>query len=208
VGLIGPNGAGKTTLFNVISGMLRPNTGVVKFKGENITNLKPHLICKKGIARTFQIPKVFEGMTVLDNVVIGALSREKSIERARSAAIETLEFVGLSPQMNHPAGSLTAADRKRLELARALATKPELLLLDEVMAGLNPSELDEMLALIKKIREEGKTLFIVEHVMRAVMSICNRIIVLHHGEVIATGRPREVANDQRVIDVYLGEKIL
>lgn len=206
LGLIGPNGAGKTTLFNVISGFFPPDEGSVNYKGKDLAGLKPFNICKLGIARTFQVVKPFLNMKVLDNVIVGALSRTKDIKEAKDIALEKLRFVGMEDKKDSLASSLTLADRKRLEMARALATMPEVLLLDEAIAGLNPKETEEAVGLISKIREEGITVFIIEHVMRAIMSISDRIIVLHHGEKIAEGPPREIATDQRVVDAYLGEK--
>ncbi len=208
VGLIGPNGSGKTTLFNLISGALVPRSGVIKFKGDNITGLKPHKICKKGVARTFQTDKLFAGLTVLENTTVGSYFGKPnfvSVPDAEREAIELLEFTELSALMSTPAGDLPIAGRKRLEVARALATKPELLLLDEVMAGLNPTEVAHAMELISKIRDKGTTVFMIEHVMKAIMNVCDRIIVLHHGSKIAEGTPEEVATSRKVIEVYLGE---
>ncbi len=208
VGLIGPNGAGKTTLFNLISAELVPKPGIIKFKGENITGLKPHKICKMGVARTFQLVKVFANMTVLENVLLGSLfgrSTGISSADAEREALESLEFVGLSGVMAVPAKDLTLANQKRLEVARALATKPELLLLDEMMAGLNPTEIVQAMELVTRIRDEGITIIMIEHVMKAIMSVCGQIIVLHHGEKIAEGAPQEIATNKNVIEVYLGE---
>jgi len=208
VGLIGPNGAGKTTLFNLISGALVPRPGVIRFKGRKITGLKPHQICRMGVARTFQSVKVFANMPVFENVLVAALfgnsTRVSSAEAAKEAA-ELLEFVGLSAMRATLARDLTLANQKRLEVARALATKPELLLLDELMAGLNPTEIAQAMELVTRIHGQGITIFMIEHVMRAIMNICNRIIVLHHGEKIADGTPEEIATSRKVVEVYLGE---
>ncbi|MEM2365177.1 MAG: ABC transporter ATP-binding protein [Candidatus Bathyarchaeia archaeon] len=206
LGLIGPNGAGKTTLFNCITGFHSPDAGSVIFDGEDITNLVPHIIARKGIARTFQVVRAFHSMSVLDSVITGALCKARDVKEAKRIAMEVLEFTGLMKKKNIPAHSLTIVDRKRLGLASALATKPRLLLLDEVVAGLNPVEIDEIVGLLRRIREAGITLFVVEHVMRLIMSIADRIIVLHHGEKIAEGRPREIAENQKVIEAYLGER--
>jgi branched-chain amino acid transport system ATP-binding protein len=208
VGLIGPNGAGKTTLFNLISGALIPKPGAIRFKGENITGLKPHKICKMGIARTFQSVRVFANMPVLENVLLGSLfgtSNSLSSADAAREATESLEFVGLSAVRATPAKDLTLANQKRLEVARALATKPELLLLDELMAGLNPAEVAQAMELVTGIRDQGITIFMIEHVMKAIMSVCDRIMVLHHGQKIAEGTPQEIATSRTVVEVYLGE---
>jgi branched-chain amino acid transport system ATP-binding protein len=208
VGLIGPNGAGKTTLFNLISGALAPKAGAIRFKGQQINGLKPNRICKMGLARTFQSVKVFGNMPALENVLLGALfGTSNSVPAADAARIaaESLEFVGLSEVGATPAKDLTLAKQKRLEVARALATKPELLLLDELMAGLNPTEVAQAMELVTRIREEGITIFMIEHVMKAIMSVCDRIIVLHHGKKIAEGTPQEVATSKTVVEVYLGE---
>ena len=208
VGLIGPNGAGKTTLFNLISGALVPKPGVIKFKGEKITGLKPYQICRRGVARTFQEVRVFSNMPVLQNVLLGSLfgaPTGMSSADATREATGLLEFVGLSEMGAIPAKDLTLANQKRVEVARALATKPELLLLDEVMAGLNPTETAEAMELVTRIRDKGITIFMIEHVMKAIMSVCNRIMVLHHGEKIADGTPQEIATSKTVIEVYLGE---
>ncbi len=208
VGLIGPNGAGKTTLFNLISAALVPKPGVIRFKGEKITGLKPHQICRMGVARTFQSVKIFANMPVLDNVLLGSFfgtSPGMSSADAAREATELLEFVGLSAVRATPAKDLTLVNQKRLEVARALATKPELLLLDEVMAGLNPTETAEAMELVTRIRDKGITIFMIEHVMKAIMNVCDRIIVLHHGEKIAEGTPQGIATSKTVIEVYLGE---
>jgi branched-chain amino acid transport system ATP-binding protein len=208
VGLIGPNGAGKTTLFNLISGALAPASGVIRFKGENITGLKPHRICKKGVARTFQSAQLFAGLTVFENVLLGSLFGKPKAESGPDAEKETLElldFVELSTARTTLAKDLPIANQKRLEVARALATKPELLLLDEVMAGLNPTEVAQAMELITKIRNKGITVFMIEHVMKAIMSVCDRIIVFHYGSKIADGAPAEIATNQTVVEIYLGK---
>jgi branched-chain amino acid transport system permease protein len=209
LGLIGPNGAGKTTIFNLITGFLPPDSGKIEFKGERITGLKPpHQICLKNIGRTFQLVKPFKDMTVVENVMVGAFARIKKAEEARREAGEILDFIGLSRHRDSLASSLTIADRKRLELGRALATRPELLLLDEVVAGLNPRETGEIIEIIKAISNRGITLLMIEHVMKAVMTLSHRIVVVHHGEKIAEGIPAEISKDKRVIDAYLGEEYL
>jgi branched-chain amino acid transport system ATP-binding protein len=208
IGLIGPNGAGKTTLFNLISAALTLNSGEIRFKGEKITGLKPHQICRRGVARTFQSVKVFANMPVLGNVMLGSLfgtSSGMSSADATKEAMESLEFVGLSAASVILAKDLTLANQKRLEVARALATKPELLLLDELVAGLNATETAQAMDLVTKIRNRGITILVIEHVMKAIMSICDRIMVLHHGVKIAEGTPKEITNNQTVIDVYLGK---
>lgn len=208
VGLIGPNGAGKTTLFNLVSGALVPNEGAIRFNGRNITGLKPHRICRMGLARTFQSVKVFPDMPVFQNVLLGALfgtsSRMSSGDAARQAD-EALEFVDLSAVSSIPAKDLTLANQKRVEVASALATQPELLLLDELMAGLNATEIAQAMELVASIRDRGITIFMIEHVMKAIMNVCDRIMVLHHGERIAEGTPEEIAASKTVIEVYLGE---
>lgn len=208
VGLIGPNGAGKTTLLNLISGSLRTTAGEIKYKSQRISGLKPHQICKLGIARTFQSVQLFGNMTVLDNVFLGSIcgtATSQSTVDAKRKAMALLEFVGLSAKKSELAKNLPIAEQKRLEVARALATKPELLLLDEVMAGLNPTEVMGSINLIKEINQQGITILMVEHVMRAIMSISDRIIVLHHGEKIADGTPKEISTNKEVIEVYLGK---
>ena len=209
LGLIGPNGAGKTTLFNLISAALVPKSGTIKFKGKNITGLKPYKICRMGVARTFQSVKIFANMAVLENVVLGSFfgtSPGISSAEAVREATELLDFVGLSKLKERPAQDLTLANQKRLEIAGALATKPKLLLLDEIMAGLNPTEVAQAMELVSRIREKKITVVMIEHVMKAIMNMCERIMVLHHGEKIAEGTPKEVANSKRVVEVYLGEK--
>jgi branched-chain amino acid transport system ATP-binding protein len=209
VGLIGPNGAGKTTLFNLISAALVPKSGVIKFKGENITGSKPHQICRMGVARTFQSVKIFAHMPALQNVLLGSFfGTSNNISSSADAireATESLEFVGLSAMRATPAKDLTLVSQKRLEVARALATQPELLLLDELMAGLNPTEIAQAMELVTRIRDQGITVFMIEHVMKAIMSVCDRIMVLHHGEKIAEGTPQEIATSRKVVEVYLGE---
>jgi branched-chain amino acid transport system ATP-binding protein len=206
LGLIGPNGAGKTTTFNLVSGTLLPSSGVVKFKDENIVGLKPHQICHKGMARTFQSVNLFPYMTARENVLVGALfGARSSMSQAKKEADGFLEYVGLSDKSYTLAKVLTLADKKRLEVARALATRPELLLLDEVMAGLNTTEMVSAIELIKKIHAQGTTILMIEHVMQAVMGISNRIIVLHYGKKLAEGTPREITSNKEVIEVYLGD---
>jgi len=206
-GLIGPNGAGKTTLFNVVAGIYRPDAGSVKYGGRDISGLRPDQVCAAGIGRTFQIVKPFAGLTVLDNVVVGALLQSKTISAAKSYAAEIVEKLGLGAKRDMLASSLTLPDRKRLEIARALATRPKLLLLDEVMAGLRPTECDQMVAMFRELnRAEGLTILLIEHVMRAVMALAQRIVVLHHGEVIARGAPDEVVRNPAVLECYLGEE--
>ena len=208
VGLIGPNGAGKTTLFNLISGSLPTTGGEIRYKGKKITGLKPYQICKRGVARTFQSAKLFAGMTVFENALAASLfgtKRAISVPDAEREAIELLDFVDLSTAGTMVAKDLPIANRKRLEVARALATKPDLLMFDEVMAGLNSVEVAQAMELITKIRNKGITIFMIEHVMKAIMSVCDRIIVLHHGSKIAEGTPEEIATSRTVIEVYLGE---
>ena len=208
VGLIGPNGAGKTTLFNLISGALAPRAGIIRFKDQQVNGLKPNRICRMGIARTFQSVKVFPNLPVWENVLLGSLfgaSGKLSSADAAGEAAELIEFVGLSGVRATPAKDLTLANQKRVEVARALATKPELLLLDELMAGLNPTEVAQAMELVTQIRDGGITIFMIEHVMKAIMSVCDRIIVLHHGKKIAEGTPREIATSKTVVEVYLGE---
>jgi branched-chain amino acid transport system ATP-binding protein len=208
VGLIGPNGAGKTTLFNLVSGAIVPKSGPINFKAENITGMQPYRICRKGVARTFQSVKVFENMPVVENILLGSIfgnTNGSSMSEATEEALELCEFVGLSEMRAIPAHSLTLGNKKRLEVARALATRPELLLLDELMAGLNPTELADAMDMVNRIRDRGITIFMIEHVMHAIMSICDRIIVLHHGEKIAEGTPKNIAANKTVIEAYLGE---
>ena len=206
LGLIGPNGAGKTTLFNMISGTYLPTEGHIYFKGQDITDLAPYKIAGLGIARTFQIAKPFAKLTVVDNVKVGSFLHTKGTGKAEEKARQVVDFVGLGPYANRPAQTLTTAGRKRLELARALATQPELLLLDEVMAGLTPTESAGIVNLIRQIREAGITILVIEHVMKAIMSLSDRVAVIHHGELIAVDPPGEIAKDERVIEAYLGEE--
>jgi branched-chain amino acid transport system ATP-binding protein len=208
VGLIGPNGAGKTTLFNLIAGALPPSEGRIRFAGADITGERPHRICRRGLARTFQIVRPFGNLSVVDNVVIGAFTRVHERRAAFAEADRVLEATGLARWRGAIARSLPIVLRKRLEVARALATQPRLLLLDEVMNGLNPTELTEMMALIRSLSAAGITILLIEHVMAAVMSLCGRIVVIHHGEKIAEAPPREIARDPRVIEAYLGEAYL
>jgi branched-chain amino acid transport system ATP-binding protein len=209
VGLIGPNGAGKTTLFNLISAALPLSSGEIRFKGQKLNGLKPHQICKMGLSRTFQETKVFGNMPVLQNVLVGAFfgtpTRISGVGAAKEAA-QALEFVGLSAMSTVPVKDLTLVNQKRVEVARALATKPELLLLDELMAGLNSTEVSEAMELITKIRGIGITILMVEHVMKAIMGICGLIMVLHYGEKISEGTPQQIASNERVIEIYLGEE--
>ena len=207
--VIGPNGAGKTTLFNLIAGVYAPDGGSISFDGQRIEGLSPDEICRRGLARTFQIVRPFPGLTVLENATIGALLRAGSVEAARLAAGEILRKLDLWNERHQRAGSLTLPDRKRLEVARALATKPKLLLLDEVMAGLRPSETDQAVAPLRTInREDGVTIVMIEHVMRAVMALADRVHVLNHGASIAEGSPLEVTQNPQVIHSYLGAEDL
>jgi branched-chain amino acid transport system ATP-binding protein len=210
LGLIGPNGAGKTTLVNMISGVYAPSEGEVFFKGKKITGRKPFRIGRMGLSRTFQVVKPFPGMTVKENAAVGAMygagGRKKSAGEAIRRAEEILEFVGLADVMNKNADQLSVASRKRLEMAKALAMEPEVLLFDEVMAGLNFSEIDQAVELIMKIRESGVSILVIEHVMRAIKRLCDRIFVLHHGEKIADGPVDTVLNDADVIKAYLGRR--
>ncbi|MBS4083033.1 MAG: ABC transporter ATP-binding protein [Rhizobiales bacterium] len=208
VGLIGPNGAGKTTCFNMIAGVYKPDSGSVKLNGAAIGGKRPDEICKGGIGRTFQIVKPFAGLSVLDNVVVGALNATASVVEARKVAEEVLDVLGLAPKRMQAASTLTLPDRKRLEVARALATRPKLLLLDEVMAGLRPTEVDLMVRVLLDLNKRGLTILLIEHVMRAVMALAGNIVVLHHGELISRGTPDQIAKDPKVLECYLGEEAL
>ena len=207
VGLIGPNGAGKTTLFSVVSGFYPPTAGEVVFAGRPIAGLRPDVICEMGLARTFQLVKPFPHLTVLENVMVGAFNRTDSRAQAEAEAREILEFVGLEAFGPRKASALTLPGRKRLEVARALGTRPRLLLLDEVMAGLTPTESMHMVGLVKQLRERGMTVLLIEHVMRAIMALSDRIAVLHHGQLIAMGPPQQVIRDPAVIEAYFGEEL-
>jgi branched-chain amino acid transport system ATP-binding protein len=205
-GLIGPNGAGKSTAFNCIAGLYSATSGRVVYKGDEITNLKPYEVCRRGIARTFQLVKPFPTKSVLKNVTVGGFLRSKNRDEAEEKALEVLEFVGLMDKKEVLGKSLTIADRKRLELARALATDPTLLLLDEVMAGLRPAEVEQVITIIRKINERGITIFLIEHIMQAIMSLSDLIVVIHYGKKIAEGQPEEIASNEQVIKAYLGEE--
>jgi branched-chain amino acid transport system ATP-binding protein len=209
LGLIGPNGSGKTTLINIVGGNIRPDRGQVRFEGRDISGLKPYHICRLGISRTYQVVQPFSGMTVRETVVAGTLfgrSPQKTMQPAIKKAEEVLELVHLQDKVDELAEELTVADLKKLELAKALSGDPKVLLLDEVMAGLTPREIDEAMGLTLKIRKKGVTIFIVEHVMKAVMGISDRVMVLHQGSLMATGTPQEITRNESVIKAYLGEK--
>jgi branched-chain amino acid transport system ATP-binding protein len=206
--VIGPNGAGKTTLFSMIAGALAPDEGAVDFAGERIEGLAPESICQRGLARTFQLVRPFPALSVEDNVIVGALLRQPDVPAARRRAREILAQLDLDAKRAQPASSLTLPDRKRLEVARALATEPKLLLLDEVMAGLRPTETDRMIAILRELNRGGLTILLIEHVMRAVMALATRVLVLHHGAAIAEGAPQEVVRDPAVVKSYLGAEAL
>lgn len=207
LGLIGPNGAGKTTMFNVINGVYPATEGEVIFKGEKVAGKRTYDMAHLGMARTHQIVKPLSDLSVLENIVVGACfgGKGKGLSEADEIATEVMEFVGIAERADQLAGSLNVAQKKRLELARALAAQPDLLLLDEVLAGLNPSEIAEMVETVKKIRQRGITIIMIEHVMHAVMNVSDRMIVLDYGELIAEGTPEEIQNDERVIEAYLGD---
>jgi branched-chain amino acid transport system ATP-binding protein len=205
--LIGPNGAGKTTIFNLIAGVFAPDSGTVRLDGKAISGLRPDRICDAGVGRTFQLVKPFQGLSVLENVTVGALHRQTDLARARDDAAEILSRLGLHDRRHQLAQNLTLPDRKRLEVARALATVPKLLLLDEVMAGLRPTEVDVMVGFLRELNQRtGLTILLIEHVMRAVMALANEVVVVSYGEKIAQGTPQEIARHQAVLDVYLGEQ--
>jgi branched-chain amino acid transport system ATP-binding protein len=208
LGIIGPNGAGKTTLFNVIAGSYPPDAGRIVFQGRDLHGLDAHEVCRLGLTRTFQLVKPFGNLSVLDNVTIGALTRIRRVSDARADAERVIETCHLGPHAGARARALPIGLRKRLEVARALATRPKLLLLDEVMSGINPAELAVMMDLVRRLHAEGLTVIVIEHIMAAMMRLAQRIVVLHHGERIAEGTPAEVAADRRVIDAYLGEEFV
>lgn len=203
-GLIGPNGAGKTTLFSVASGFLAPSAGQVFMQGQDITAMPPHVRAERGLARTFQIVQPFAGLNTLENIAVGAFLRHRSREQAVRVARDVAVRVGLEKDLYRPASGLTVAGRKRLELARALATQPRILLLDEVLAGLNPSEIRDIIPVIRALRDDGTTILMIEHVMQAVMSLCSQVYVLAQGQIVAHGKPDDVVRDPHVIEAYLG----
>ena len=206
--LIGPNGAGKTTVFNCLSGFMPPDGGEVFFEGKSLQGLQPYQICQLGMARTFQIVKPFLTISVLDNVMVGALAREKSAARAREIALEITHFMGLADWARKEAQGLPLPLRKRLELARALATRPKVLLLDEVMAGLNPTEVDALITLLQEVNNQGTSILLIEHVMRGVMALSQRVIVISYGIKIAEGQPEDIVKNEEVIEAYLGREFL
>jgi branched-chain amino acid transport system ATP-binding protein len=205
LGIIGPNGAGKTTLFALLTGFLKPDRGEIIFENQALNGLKPHEISNRGLVRTFQIVQNFSELSTLENIMVGAFLRSKSSSEARREAQGILERVGLEDKAGVPAKKLTMLDQKRLEIAKVLATKPKVILADETMAGLTPVEIERAVDLIKTLRNEAITFILIEHVMQVVMSLSNRIVVIHHGSKIAEGSPQEIVKDKRVIDAYLGE---
>jgi len=207
VSLIGPNGAGKTTCFNMIAGVFKPDEGSITLEGRRLDGLRPDQICHAGVGRTFQLVKPFKELTALENVTVGALRTEPDARKASKAAEAVLDQLGMLDKRNQPAAQLTLPERKRLEVARALATKPTILLLDEVMAGLRPTEINQMVTVFRELnRKHGLTILLIEHVMRAVMALSQQVVVLHHGEVIARGEPEAVVRDPAVLECYLGEE--
>jgi branched-chain amino acid transport system ATP-binding protein len=206
--VIGPNGAGKTTLFSTIAGALKPDEGEIRFNGERIDGLRPDEVCRRGVARTFQIVRPFPALSVEDNIMVGALLRTADTAQAAATAQEVMRRLDLFDKRARIAKSLTLPDRKRLEVARALATSPQLLLLDEVMAGLRPTETDRMVAILRELNRQGLTILLIEHVMRAVMALAGRVLVLHHGAAIALGNPADVVREPAVVESYLGVEAL
>jgi branched-chain amino acid transport system ATP-binding protein len=209
LGLIGPNGAGKSTLFNVVTGVYRPNAGLVRFKGESLVGLKPHAVCRRGIARTFQLVRICPSMTVLQNVLVGAVyGRTGEKRKALDEAVESLEMLNLMEVRDTVSAHLTYSDRRLVEIARAIATRPALALLDEPLAGLNPTETEKIMEVLRTIRSSrGLSMIWIEHKMDAVFNLCDRIVVLDYGQKIAEGHPKEIANDRRVMEAYLGEPL-
>jgi branched-chain amino acid transport system ATP-binding protein len=206
LGLIGPNGAGKSTAFNCVAGVYKPTSGEIWFDGQNITGAKPWDLCRAGLARTFQIVKPFASKTVLYNVMVGAFARTDKTDEAEAIALDVLKSLHLDHKKDFKSGALTIADRKRLEIARAMATKPKLLLLDEVMAGLRPTEVDEMIDVFRTVRDSGVTIFVIEHIMRAIMALSDELVVIQFGRKISEGKPEAVAKDENVIKAYLGDE--